>query len=165
MTLSEGRESREPMWAIRPSWGSPYFMLFTLQVVAGISIVTREHIAVVTDDSTYDTFIGIIRDVVSVGLASAIITFTITEILEGVMFTGMWIRQKFLEPLKESQRAEGRAEGRFEGLAEGRAEGRSEGLAEGRAAMIAEMMEWDRRRQDAEARGEPFHETPPYLRS
>ncbi len=141
MTLSEGRESREPMWAIRPSWGSPYFMLFTLQVVAGIAIVTREHIAVVTEDSTYDTFIGIIRDVVSVGLASAIITFTITEILEGVMFTGMWIRQKFLEPLKESQRAEGRAE------------------------MIIEMKEWDRRRRDAEARGESFDETPPYLRN
>lgn len=55
------------------------------------------------------------------------------------MFTAMWIRQRFLEPLKERQRAEGRAE------------------------MISEMKEWDRRRSDAEARGEPFSETPPYL--
>ena len=81
------------------------------------------------------------------------------------MFTAMWIRLRFLEPLKERQRAEGRVEGIAEGRVEGLAEGRVEGLAEGRAEMITEIKDWDRRRRDTEARGEPFLETPPYLRN
>ena len=85
-----------------------------------------------------------------VGLAAAINTFIITETLEGAMVTAMWIRQRFLEPLKERQRAEGRAEGHAEGHAEGRAE------------LVAQIKEWESRRRDAEARGETFDEPPPY---
>jgi flagellar biosynthesis/type III secretory pathway protein FliH len=68
------------------------------------------------------------------------------------MVTGEYLRQKLVEPLKEKQRAEGRAEG----LAEGREKGRE---AE-RAAWEA----WNRRRMDAESKGEPFDEPPPSLR-
>ena len=45
--------------------------------------------------------------------------------------------------------------------AEGKAEGIAEGIAEGKAAVYQEIVEWDRRRKEAEARGEEFREPPP----
>ena len=149
--------SRQSMWSVRPGWVSPYFILFTLQVIAGEAVVAWHELFAATRDTPFETFIGIIQGIGWVGLAAAVNTFTITEALEGVMVTAMWIRQKFLEPLKEKQRAEGHAEGR--------AEGRAEGHAEGRAELIAQINEWEERRRDAETRGETFDEPPPYLRN
>ena len=63
----------------------------------------------------------------------------------------------------EKARAEARAEGHGEGRVEGRAEGRVEGRGEGRAEAYAEWTEWNRRRVDAEKRGERFDEPPPSL--
>ncbi|MDE0397304.1 MAG: hypothetical protein OXL96_05835 [Candidatus Poribacteria bacterium] len=57
----------------------------------------------------------------------------------------------------DQARAEGLAEGRSEGLAEGR----SEGLAEGFQEANAEWMEWFKRRDAAEAAGEPFNDPSP----
>ena len=45
--------------------------------------------------------------------------------------------------------------------AEARAEGKAEGRAEGRAEVYREIAEWNRRRMEAEARGEKFTEPPP----
>ena len=88
-----------------------------------------------------------------------------------------WLRAKYVTPLQEQRKvererrraeeyAEGHAEGFAEGRAEGIAEGRAEGIAEGRAEGIAEVSRvwraWNRRRVEAEARGEPFNEPEPY---
>ena len=135
--------ARQSIWSVRPGWVSPYFILFTLQVVVGESVIVWHEIFSATQDTPFDTYIGIIQGIGWVGLAAAVNTFTITEALEGVMVTAMWIRQKFLEPLKERQRAEGRAQGRAE--------------------LIAQINEWEKRRRDAEKRGETFDEAPPYL--
>ena len=48
-----------------------------------------------------------------------------------------------------------------EGIAEGIAEGKAEGIAEGEAKVYREIAEWDRRRREAEARGDQFTEPPP----
>ena len=50
---------------------------------------------------------------------------------------------------------------RQESRVEGRVEGRAEGRVEGRAERDAEWGEWNRRRMEAEANGEPFTEPPP----
>ena len=68
------------------------------------------------------------------------------------------------ERLREEGRTEGRTEGRDEGRAEGRdegREGRDEGRAEGRESLAAEIESWNRRRLEAERRGQPFDEPPP----
>ena len=44
---------------------------------------------------------------------------------------------------------------------EGIAEGIVEGIAEGEARAYRKFAEWDRRRKEAEARGEEFTEPPP----
>ena len=61
----------------------------------------------------------------------------------------------------ERQRERLREEGRTEGRDEGRAEGRDEGRAEGRESLAAEIESWNRRRLEAERRGQPFDEPPP----
>ena len=81
------------------------------------------------------------------------------------MVMAQWLRQKYLEPLKERQRAEWRAEGIEAGREEGLEAGREEGREEGRAELIAEMKDWDSRRRESEARGESFDEPPPYLQN
>ena len=68
-----------------------------------------------------------------------------------------YLRVKLVDPLREGLRAEGRVEGR----AEGRVEGRAEGLVEGRAEAHSIWREWNRRRREAEARGEAFDELEP----
>ena len=80
-----------------------------------------------------------------------------------------YLRGKLVAPLREGLRAEGRVEGRVEGRAEGRVEGRDEGRVEGRAEGRVEgraeahsiWREWNRRRREAEARGEAFDEPEP----
>ena len=44
---------------------------------------------------------------------------------------------------------------------EAKAEGKAEGIAEGKAEVYREILEWDRQRREAEARGEAFTEPPP----
>ena len=46
-----------------------------------------------------------------------------------------------------------------------RQEARAEGWVEGRAERDAEWGEWNRRRMEAEANGEPFTEPPPSARN
>ena len=60
-----------------------------------------------------------------------------------------YLRVKLVDPLREGLRDEGRVEGRAEGRVEGRAEAHSI------------WREWNRRRREAEARGEAFDEPEP----
>ena len=63
----------------------------------------------------------------------------------------------------EKARAEGISVGIAKGISEGRAEGRAEGISEGRAEIQSEWTDWNRRREEAERRGERFDEPPPSL--
>ena len=66
-------------------------------------------------------------------------------------------REKQIEAAKVAAKAEGRAEGKAEGKEEGKAEGKEEGKAE----VYRRIAAWDRRRKEAEDRGEEFAEPPP----
>lgn len=65
---------------------------------------------------------------------------------------------------RKKVRAEGVAEGVVIGRVEGRAEGVAEGVAKGRAQVLPKVTawrQWNTRRLEFEARGEPFDEPPP----
>lgn len=147
-------DDREAIWAIRPRWSTPYFVLFTLQVVVGFGIATYDGVSSTTPDKWIQAYFDIILRTGQIGIAAAIITFTVIELLSSTMLMSEWIRVNLVEPAKEKQRA--RIEMRLE-------EGRAKGLAEGRAEVIAEMKDWDQRRRAAEQRGETFDEPLPYL--
>ena len=66
-----------------------------------------------------------------------------------VLLPADYLRQKFIEPLKERQKEEGRAEGRAEGRVEGRVE------------MREEILGWLQRKEEAEREGRDFNEPMP----
>lgn len=68
----------------------------------------------------------------------------LTEIVRWIMVIAGWLEEK-LERTREARRAEGRAEG----------------VAEGIARANRDWEEWNRRREAALERGEPFSEPPP----
>ena len=96
-----------------------------------------------------------------------IIIYSILGVMVGSFILGGGIvimaraTRDYLYDKIERQREKLREEGRKEGLEEGREEGRNEGLEVGREALAAEIEAWNRRRLEAERRGEPFHEPPP----
>ena len=124
---------------------------------------------------------GAMAPLAAVSVPGAVI---LTEIARWVMVLAAWLENR-LERSREAYRAkileegrakileEGRAkileEGRAEILEEGRAEileeGRAEILEEGRPRILAEAdrewESWNRRREEAVARDEPFTEPPP----
>ena len=69
----------------------------------------------------------------------------------------------YLEEMLKRRHARQLAEARERGFAIGFEEGFEEGVAERRAELIADLREWNARRLDAEAKGEPFDEPPPGL--
>ncbi len=140
--LSEN-DDREAIWAIRPRWSTLYFVLFTFQVVVGFCIAAYDGISSTTSENWIQAYFDIILRTGQIGIAAAIITFTVIELLDSTMLMSEWIRQNLVEPAKERRREEGRAEVR--------------------AQMIAEIKDWDRRRRAAEQRGESFDEPLPYL--
>ena len=146
MKTRELQELRQSIWSVRPALVGVYFGCFTLVMIVGTSLIVLHEVASETSDSAYDTWIVIMQGVGLLGLTSAIVVFTLTEILEYPMVMANWFRQQYLEPLKERQREEGRQEGR----------------EQARAEILAEIREWDMRRREAEVRGEPFDEPPPY---
>ena len=138
---------RESIWSISPRWKTAYFVLFSVQSLAGAGLLSWYEIAQQTEDSAVETVLAIISGMAEVGVAAAVVTVVTTEVAQNVMVTGEYLRQKLVEPLKEKQRAEGRAKGR------------EEGRAEEREAWEA----WNRRRMAAESEGKPFDEPPPSL--
>ena len=64
---------------------------------------------------------------------------------------------RLVTPVIQAHEARGREVGRVEGKVEGLVEGR----AEGQAAERARWVDWNRRRMEAAAKGQPFDEPPP----
>ena len=159
-------DGREAIWAIRPRWSTLYFVLFTFQVVVGFGIATYDGLSSLTAENWTQRYFGIILRTGQVGIAAAILTFTVIELLDSIMLMSEWIRVKLVEPAKREQEA--RMEMRFEKAVEKAVEkvweeARVQGRAEGRTQVIAEMKDWDRRRRAAEECGEKFDEPLPYL--
>ena len=97
MNTREQQESRQSMWSVRPALVPFYFAFFTLSVVAGNAFIVWYEVWFVTADAAPETLIGIIQGVGWVGLAAAIGTITLTEIMEHAMVMANWFRQNYLE--------------------------------------------------------------------
>ncbi len=114
-------------------------LLFSIQGLAGTGLLSWYEITQRTEDGAIETVLAIISGMAEVGVAAAVATVVTTEVIQKIMVTGEYLRQKLVKPLIEKQRAEGRAEEH-------------------------EVWEaWNRRRLDAESKGEPFDEAPPSL--
>ena len=100
---------------------------------------------------------GAMAPLAAVSVPGAII---LTEIARWVMVLASWLENR-LERSREAYRAKILEEGRAKILEEGRAEILEEGRPRILAEADREWESWNRRREDAVARDEPFTEPPP----
>ena len=132
-------EPRVSVTSVPERWRELYFVIFSAQTLALIGLAVWYEVFVVTDDSWPETIFAIGRAVgpgVGAIMAESII---VTEGLFMVLFGGIMRR-------REERRVE-----------EAESRGRSEGVAQERE----KWQEWNRRRLEAEAEGDPFTEPPP----
>ena len=143
---SEGPEQTESLFNVTPARRRTYLTAFILFSLVGYGVVIWHH---VTDGGAplvnCDGEGGAAATAMSVMLGFAIahaaafgLALTTAEITGGTMVIADWLRAKYVTPLIERRRAEGRAE------------------------VNRVWREWNRRRVEAEARGEPFNEPEPY---
>ena len=119
------------------TWQPIYFGLFSITVVASVIVAWLSNGCPQCANW---------RDVVAQGGAdgavyATILVSTIEVIRIMIILPADYLSQKFVEPLKERQRAEGRAEGRAE--------------------LRAEIVDWLRRKEEHEREGKEFNEPMP----
>ena len=132
-------------------WQPIYFSIFSVTIVVTIVVIVA--VGGCSGCSHWTDWLELVKSGTSSGVlyATAIISFM--EVGRMVLLPADYLRQKFVEPLKERQKEEGRAEGH--------AVGRIEGRTEGRAEMREEILGWLQRKEEAEREGREFNEPMP----
>ena len=141
---------RQPIWSVPSKKATLFFAMFTIMNMVGMAYFAWYEIFVNDQDSFHETIMNIVLNYVAVFVCSAGVSITTTEV---VVVIGSYLQEYVFKPRRERIRAEGHKEGREEGIDEGIA------IGEARAkAREKEAQDWNRRRLEAEARGEPFDE-------
>ena len=121
-----------------------FLSVFLVQYLGGLALIYWRGLR--TDELTLLEAAALATALIIMSTAHAV------ALVEGIaMLAESFLKRRYEAGLQEG-RAEGREEGREAGLQEGRAEGRE---------MLQRWQEWNRRRLEAEARGERFEEPPP----
>ena len=143
------KSTREPIWTIRSGWRASYLILFTIQSTIATALLIWYQVTELTTDTLIETILAIIQGIAWIGVASVTTSVTITEVINGIMVIGEWMRDRFVEPQKEKQRQEGLEQGLEQGLKQGLQQERKR------------WTQWNQRRMEAEAKGETFNEPIP----
>ena len=141
----ENPERTESLFDVTPARRRAYLLSFVGFSLIGYGVVIWHHATGGAPLVNCDGEPHAATTVMSVMLGFAIahaaafgLALTTAEITGGTMVIADWLRAKYVTPLIERRRAEGRAEANDN------------------------WREWNRRRQEAEARGEEFNEPEPY---
>ena len=138
--------SRQSVWSVASGWLPAYFILFNALGTIGVLYVIIYNVFGRSHPTAHDMIWTIVTGIVIVGAASATISILTVEAGKNVMIVGT-----YLEEMIKKRRARQMAE----------AEER--GATRGRSDLSAELREWNERRLEAQAKGEPFDEPPPGL--
>ena len=134
------RDKRTTMFTVRDAENAMItFMIFAIFCLLFVLL----HGMLLKSQNFSDAVYTIARNMS--GIMSTATMLTIFEEAIDIMF------QRIRDTLKKEREIKAQA----------RAEGRAEAKAEGRAEVYREVAEWNRRRMEAEARGEKFTEPPP----
>ena len=134
-------EDRSPIWTIPRGEITAFFAYFTILNILGLGFIGFHESEIKQTQGFLDIMRVVIANAGSVTVGSAGIAIAASEFTRWTMVIASYFRDKYLIPQREKLRDQGRAEGRQE--------------------MAARWQEWDRRRQEAQARGEDFNEPPP----
>ena len=148
------KEQRVSLLSLRQVWEKPGIFIFLAQVIVFYIIAGYHEIG--KGNGFAETLIAIFGHVALFIPVAIFHTMIITEV-------GGWLMIKYQMFMDErAQRiANAEAKGKAEGIAQGKAEGIAEGKAEGKAERDREWTDWNNRRLDAAAKGQPFDEPPP----
>ena len=139
-------QQRESIWSVPLEYRVFYFSLFVIQSLIGIGYVVWHEVWINDGDSLHATIATIILMDVAVIAHSAGIGVIVSEMK---MVIAQYLEQRYYGPKRRKA------------LAEAKAEGREEGVKQGLEQANAKFREWNARRLEADAKGEPFDEPPP----
>ena len=124
-------------------WQPIYFSIFSTTIV--VTVVATGLLDKCAGCSNWLGWVELIESSATRGVLYATVIISFMEVMRMVLLPADYLRQKFIEPLKERQKEEGRKEGRTEGRREG----------------IAEMLDWLRSKEEAEREGREFNDPMP----
>ena len=139
-------QQRESIWSVPLEYRVFYFSLFVIQSLIGIGYVVWHEVWINDGDSLHATIATIILMDVAVIAHSAGVGVIVSEMK---MVIAQYLEQRYYGPKRRKA------------LAEAKAEGVKQGVEQGRAETAAKVREWNARRLEADAKGEPFDEPPP----
>jgi hypothetical protein len=149
-------DTRESVWSILSRWRTAYFALFAIQNIAGISLLCWYEITQRAQDSAAGTTLAVIKGIGLIGVSSATTAITVIETARSIMV----IAASLEAWLQKRERA--RMEQRVKEVTEQVTKEVTKEVTEEVTAKVHESWsEWNRRRLEAEANGEPFDESPP----
>ena len=141
---------RESIWSVPIEYRVFYFALFVIQSLIGIGYVVWHEVWINDGDSFHATIATIILMDVAVIAHSAGVGVIVSEMK---MVIAQYLEQRYYGPKRRKALAEAKAEGVKQGI--------EQGVEQGRAETAAKVREWNARRLEADAKGEPFDEPPP----
>ena len=127
---------RISIWSISEGWLTAYFLLFTVQFIAGVSFVVWYETAAVTRDSEAETLANILWRAGVIPILSASTSYIFVEGGRLTMVIANWVERQLEERrIKREQMLieQGRKEGIEQGRKEGRKERQEEAFEQGRA--------------------------------
>ena len=164
--IQEGPSEFDPrysMWSIFSRLWVIYFTLFTALYIAGLSYVIWYESVQQPGLSAFGLINVAVLKQAEVGAGAAITSFAITEGGRLTMVIAKLIDMHVVEPRRQRLLKRFREEARKEVREEVREKVREEAREEGRSQAASKVQEWNRRRLEAEARGEHFDEPLPDL--
>ena len=149
-------EIRVSVMSVHERWWYAYLVAFLAQMASWTTMVAWDE-AVHGGHSYVVEYIRAVGEnsssMVQMFVLNAIIIIELGRLI-------MVLAQGIADRLRE-RREKFKAELIAEGIAEGKAEGIAEGIAEGKAELATKVADWNRRRLEADARGEEFDEPLP----
>ena len=142
---------RTSIWSVPEGWLTAYFLLFTVQFIAGVSFVVWYETAVVTRDSEAETLANILWRAGVIPILSASTSYIFVEGGRLTMVIANWVERQ-LEDRRIKREQMLIEQGRKEGFEQGREEARKEAFEQGRA--------FERERIEAEANGNASDDPP-----
>ena len=111
---------RTSIWSVSEGWLTAYFLLFTIQFIAGASFVVWYETAYITRDAWAETVANILPRAGVIPILSASTSYIFAEGGRLTMVISNWVEKK-LEERRQKRLAMVREEGRREGFEQGRA--------------------------------------------
>ena len=137
------KKQRAPLISGRPEWiALEIFTLFVSTVV--YTVIIWQDVSA-SAQTTLEAFKATVKEVVPFS------QFALIYII-GAFELGGEIMIRFTSKIEQALE---------QGRKEGRKEGREEGREEGRVEIYRAWTDWNKRREEADAKGVPFNETPP----